>query len=740
MRGIRLGTLITTLGIPLIAARAIPAQVTAPAPRDTAAKLPAGYVKEFGTMWTFEAPPLDYWKARYGFTAPKAWLDHVRLASVRLPNCSASFVSRSGLVMTNHHCARECITAVSTPDSNFQELGFVSRTPADERKCQGLYVDQLQSMEDVTDRIQGVVSARAPAARQVVQRDSAKAAIEQACKQETQLTCQVISYYQGGIYSLYRFKRFDDLRLVLAPEKGISFFGGDPDNFTFPRYDLDLTLLRVYQNDRPFEPRNYLRWSANGAKDGDLVFVTGNPGSTGRLLTVAQMEYLRDVQYPAQLAAYDRNLAVLRELSQRDEETRRQLENQIFSLENSKKAVSGYLAGLRDSSLMTKKRAFERDFRRRIAADPKLRVRYGSAWDEIAKAQRELAALSKQAQWYGFGGSPLLNVAGGIVRIPQQAQLPDSLRLPQYRGPGLDNIRKAVLGSVPGNPEADKEMLAGWLTAAAKDLPLSDPYLQAILGGRSPEVAAETHVNGTRLADSTVRRSLLEGGAAAVAGSSDPLIVLARRLNPISMRVAQRAARLSDIISANAEKVGQAIFAAYGRSLPPDATFSLRITDGVVKGYPMNGTIAPYKTSYFGLFARSAEFEDQPPFKIPERWKDRQSQLDLSQPFNFVTTNDIIGGNSGSPMINRNAEIVGLIFDGNIQQLPNRFLYTDEVARAVGVHSEGIVEALRKVYQADRVADELEGVTVRRVPAPVMDTVRRAPVGGRDSVPMRQTR
>jgi hypothetical protein len=724
MRSARLWTLIAIFGISPLGSRGT-AQVTTP--ELEAEKLPPGFIEEFGTMWTFEAPPLDYWKARYGFTPAKTWLDHVRLASIRLPNCSSSFVSSRGLVMTNHHCARECITAVSTPDSNFQELGFVARTEREERKCEGLYVDQLQSIEDVTDRIQPRVTARTPA-QQVSQRNSAIDSLQKGCETEAGVKCQVISYYQGGAYSLYRFKRFGDLRLVMAPEEGISFFGGDPDNFTYPRYDLDLTLLRVYENGRPYQPKNYLKWSRDGAKEGDLVFVTGNPGSTGRLLTVAQMEYLRDVQYPAQLSAYERNIAVLEELSKQDEQTRRALENQLFSLKNSKKAVTGYLAGLQDSSLMARKRAFERDFRRRIAADPKLKVRYGPSWDAIATAQRQLAALAKQQRWYSFSGSPLLNVAGAIVRIPEQAKLPDSLRLPQYRGPALETLKGAVLSPIESEPEAEKQMMQAWLTQASKDLPLNDSFLSAFLQGRSPEVAAEAAINGTKLADSSVRASLLEGGTDTVAKSNDPLIVLARRLNPIAMRVQQRAARLNDVISAHAEKVGQAIFAAYGRSLPPDATFSLRISDGIVKSYPNNGTIAPYKTTYYGLFGRSAAFDDKPPFQIPERWKAHRAQLDMSKPLNFVSSNDIIGGNSGSPMINRNAEIVGLIFDGNIQQLPNRFLYTDEEARAVAVHSEGIIEALRSVYEADRIADELEGVQaqVRRVPFRG-DSIRRAP-------------
>jgi hypothetical protein len=301
----------------------------------------------------------------------------------------------------------------------------------------------------------------------------------------------------------------------------------------------------------------------------------------------------------------------------------------------------------------------------------------------------------------------------------------------------LEKVRDAVLAAEVPEPEQDKQMLAAWLTQASKDLPKSDPYLQAILGGRSPEVAAEVALNGTKLADSSSRASLIAGGSEAVASSTDPLIVLARKLNPITLRVQQRSARLNDVISANAEKVGQAIFAAYGRSLPPDATFSLRISDGVVKSYPMNGTIAPYKTSYYGLYGRSAEFDDKSPFQLPERWKSHKNRLELATPLDFVFTCDIIGGNSGSPVINRNAEVVGLVFDGNIQQLPNRFLYTDDVARAVAVHSRGIPEALRKVYEADRIANELEGVQAQRLPTPVRDSLRRAPAP-RDSVPTRR--
>jgi hypothetical protein len=670
---------------------------------------PATYRPEFGTMWTFDAPPLDYWRRTYGFAPDQKWLDHVRLASVRLPNCSASFVSARGLVMTNHHCGRDCTASSSPPDSNYIQTGFAARTLADEKKCAGLYVDQLQSIQDVTGRVRAAITGKTPA-DQAAQRAAVIAQIQTECNQQTQLTCQVVTLYQGGMYSVYRYRRFNDVRLVMAPEGDIAFFGGDPDNFTYPRYDLDLTLLRVYENNQPYAPADYLKWSGAGALENELVFVVGNPGSTGRLNTISQMDFLRDVSYPAQLAAYKRALAIYAELARTDTSAARRYQNDVFGIANSQKAVTGYRAGLLDTLSMAKKRAFERELRARVAADPRLQAQYGGTWDAIAAAQRELATFNPQLRYTGFGGgSALLTMAAQIARIASESGKPDSARLAPYRGQGIPAMTARLSGNVPIDTAFERLALAAQLRAAQSELPANDPFLQVALAGRTPDAAAAALVRGTRLTDPAFRTSLLQGGSAAVAASTDPMIVLARGIDPLNRTVTARANALNAIIASNSEKIGQALFAAYGTALPPDATFTLRISDGLVKSFPSNGTIAPYKTTFYGLYERSAAFDDRDPFKLPKRWVERKANLDMTTPYNFVSTNDIIGGNSGSPVINRNAEVVGLVFDSNIEGISNRFIFSSDVGRTVSVHSRGITEALRKMYDGSRIADELQG-------------------------------
>jgi len=670
---------------------------------------PATYKPEFGTMWTFDAPPLDYWRRTYNWAPDQKWLDHVRLSSVRLPNCSASFVSSRGLVMTNHHCGRECTAAASPADSNYIQTGFAAGALTDEKKCAGLYVDQLQSIQDVTARVRAAITGTTPA-DQAAQRSAVIAQLQTECNQQTQLTCQVVSLYQGGMYSMYRYRRFNDIRLVMAPEGDIAFFGGDPDNFTFPRYDLDLTLLRVYENGQPYTPTDYLKWSKAGAVENELVFVVGNPGSTGRLNTISQMNFLRDVSYPATLAAYKRSLAIYAQLAATDTSAARRYQNDIFGVANSQKAVTGYRAGLLDTLSMAKKRAFEQELRARIAADPKLQAQYAGTFDAIAAAQSELATFNPQLRYTGFaGGSTLLPMAAQIVRIASESGKPDSARLAPYRGQGIVNMTGMLSRPVPIDTAFERLAIAAQLRAAQSELPANDPFLRAALGGRSADEVAAAAVRNTRVGDPAFRQSLLQGGAAAVAASTDPMIVLARNIDPLNRTVTARAAALNAIIASNSEKIGQALFAAYGTALPPDATFTLRISDGLVKSFPSNGTIAPYKTTFYGLYERSAAFDDKDPFKLPKRWVDRRANLDLTTPYNFVSTNDIIGGNSGSPVINRNAEVVGLVFDSNIEGISNRFIFSSEIGRTVSVHSRGITEALRKMYDGSRIANELQG-------------------------------
>lgn len=669
-------------------------------------------------MWTFDAPPLDYWRSTYNFAPDRSWLDHVRLAAVRLPNCSASFVSANGLVATNHHCIRECVASQSPPDSNYIQTGFIARVRREEKKCPGLYVDQLESIENVTERVRAAVTATAPEA-QATQRATVIGQIQTECNRATGLTCQVVSLYHGGIYSVYRYRRYDDLRLVFAPEDGVASFGGDPDNFTYPRYNLDAALLRVYTNDQPHQPRNHLKWSATGVRDGDLVLVIGNPGSTGRLNTIAQMEFLRDVQYPATLAAYERSLTIFRALERTDSTAARRYQNNVFSLENARKAITGYRSGLIDPAYMAEKAAFERDFRARLAADPRLMAEYGTTYDEIAAAQRELASFAAELRNRSFGpvvpagGSRLLNLAAQLVRLPAEAALPDSARLAAYRGPLATSMRAALLREQPIDTAFERMAIAAHLRTAQAELRPGDPYLAAALAGRTPDEVAAELVRGTRVGDVAFRRTLLEGGTPAVASSTDPVIALARAIDPMNRELLARAARLNATIASNTERLGRALFATYGTSLPPDATFSLRISDGVVKGFPMNGTIAPFKTVFMGLYSRSAEFDAKSPFDLPKRWLERKNSLDLGTPFNFVSTADIIGGNSGSPVINRNGDLVGLAFDGNIESVANRFLFRSERPRTVSVSSEAVIEALRKVYDAPALVNELLGTGAR---------------------------
>ena len=614
--------------------------------------------------------------------------------------------------MTNHHCARACVESATRPGEDLLRDGFYAARREDERACEGLFLDQLQEITDVTDRVAGALPRGQSPKAAAEERRIRIQALEKACSEaEPHTSCQVVTMYRGGQYKLYRFRRYDDVRLVFAVESQIAFFGGDPDNFTYPRFDLDMAFVRAYEGGKPAPTEHHFGWSPDGAREGELVFVTGNPGSTGRLNTMAQLEFLRDVQYPAQLDQLRRQIAVFHALSEGSEERADALRNTLFGLENTQKAIAGYQSGLLDPRLMAQKRRWEQQFRAKVAGNPKLRAQYGAAWQTIAAVRQRAAAIDVRRRYHGFSayGTRLLTWAAQLTRYHAETAKPDSARLPAYQEASRAALERGLYGGMPLDAEREIALLAAYFAAMEKELPAADPVRRAVFKGRTAEQAAREMVEATSIKTAEARKGLVEGGAAAVARSSDPFLVLARLIDPLERTLTRELTELNDREAQANEQVARALLAVFGNSVAPDATFSLRISDGEVRRYPMNGTVAPPFTTFYGLYDRSASFGGAPPFDLPERWVGARDSLNLALAFNSVSTADIIGGNSGSPVLNRDAQVVGLIFDGNIEMLPNRFLYTERVARSVYVDSRAIMESLRRVYGARALADELAG-------------------------------
>ncbi len=662
-------------------------------------------------MWTFDNPPLKQLKQRYGFTPTDAWLNHVRLSSVRFNDGgSGSFVSPHGLVLTNHHVALVQLQKLSTPEHNYAKGVFYARTEAEELKCPDLELNVLMSMENVTARVLAAVKPGMTDTEALKARRAERAKIERESLQRTGLRSDVIPLYQGSEYWLYRYKKYTDVRLVFAPSQQIAFFGGDPDNFTYPRYDLDFALFRVYENGKPVNSNNYLKWDAQGPEDNELVFVSGNPGFTGRSDTVAQLKLLRDRMFPVTIQILNRRLATLEHYSARGPEEARQASSRIFFLENSLKAYSGMETGLRNPELMAKKEEEEKGFRQRIAANPEWQKEYGDAWNQIATAEKELASNLKPYRFRSIGGAPLASEALTIVQYVEQVKKPDGERLPGFHEAQLPSLRFQLFSPAPFYLPMEQALLASSLEESLRKLGPQDPFVRAALQGKTPQEAAKDAFAGTRMGEAAFRKSLIEGGEAAVASSNDPLIAFTRRVNPsILAMIKWHEDKVESIETPAGEKIGKARFAVYGKSTYPDATFTLRLAYGTVKGYPMNGTEAPPHTTFYGLYDRAYSFGLKPPFNLPERWLKLKGKLDLETPLDFVTTCDVVGGNSGSPVINRRGELVGVIFDGNIESLVGYFVYNGKDNRSVAVAAPAIIEALRDVYDAGPLADELEG-------------------------------
>jgi hypothetical protein len=672
-------------------------------------------------MWLYNAPPLTQLKAKYQFEPSKQWLERLQKASVRFNSGgSGSFISASGLIITNHHVGAEALQKFSDEQHNYLHDGFYAKTRADEKKCVDLELNVLMSIEDVTARVNGAVKAEMTSEQAASARKAVIAAIEKESKDKTGLRSDVITLYQGGAYHLYRFKRYDDVRLVLAPEQQIAFYGGDPDNFEYPRFDLDICIFRVYENGQPTKIDNYLKVNPRGPEDGELTFVSGHPGKTDRQFTLDELADMRDRFLPYVLGMFKQREVLLHSFGERTFENARRLRDDYFGITNNRKRYDGYLAGLLDPEVWSSLQAREQKLRDAIAgADGNIRPAI-VGYDRIRKAQEE---IKKNALVYAYFEmerpkttfyrapralySELFKYARLLVRAADERAKQNGERLAEFRDSGRESLELNLLSTEPVYDDVEQLTLTDSLTDAASAFGAADPLIKKLLGGKSPVERASELIKGTKLKDVTFRKKLYEGGKAALDAAADPMIDLARAIEPTARQAKKIFETQEEIKQQAYAEIAKARFAIEGTNTYPDATFTLRLSYGTVRGYEENGKSVPAFTNFQGLYDRAGEHQNKPPFDLPQRWIDKKDKLALTTPFNFVSDADIIGGNSGSPVVNKAGEFVGIIFDGNIQSLVLDCIFTDKQARAVSVDSAAIIEALRNVYDAQPLLDEL---------------------------------
>ena len=675
-------------------------------------------------MWLFNNPPRAQLK-QYRFDPTQEWLDHVRLSSVRFNSGgSGSFVSPDGLVMTNHHVGAGDLEKVSTAEKNYLRDGFLAKTPADEIKCKGLELNVLLGIKDVTAEVEKAVPAGTEAAAAFKLRTAKIAELEKsAANPETKVRADVVTLYAGGQYHLYTFKKYEDIRIVFAPEKQAAFYGGDPDNFEYPRFDLDVCFFRVYENDKPIKCEHYLKWSAAGSKEEELVFVSGHPGRTNRANTVDELKYLRDTGYPYLLNRLNRLEVLLNSWSGRSESNAQRAEEELFSIQNSRKARIGGLAGLMDPALMGRKEAEQKRLKDFIAAGTSDETKAAAnAYETIAKAEKVRTELIGQMTVLENGGgfsSHSFSIARTLLRASDELPKPGGERLREFADARIPSLKFGLFSDEPIYDDLETLKMADGLQFLAVTLGPDSDLVKQVLNGKSPRERAYELVSGTKVRDPEYRKKVFAsieeaaktGKPADLKGLyNDPMIELARLVDSPSRALRKRFENEVDEPKRQAHAaLAKAKFAMDGDKVYPDATFTLRLAFGTVKGYKEDGKNVPAFTTFDGLYKRSAEQHNKGAFELPKRWVERKDKLDLSTPYNFVCTADIIGGNSGSPVVNRNAEVVGLIFDGNIQSLVLDFIFEQEVSRAVSVDSRAIIEALRKVYDAHDLVAELTG-------------------------------
>jgi hypothetical protein len=620
--------------------------------------------------------------------------------------------SGSGQILTNHHVAAGGLQNASSAGKDYVSNGFLAKSRADEIKLPGLELSVLETIEDVTDRVNDAVDPKLTGEAAVKARNAIFAQIEAESQKETGLQSSVVTLYGGAIYDLYRYQRYTDIRCAFAPEMAVAFFGGDPDNFEYPRYDLDITFLRAYENDKPAQVKHYLRMSPRGVKEGDLVFMSGNPGTTDRLLPVAALQAMRDLTLPLALQGLERSEHVLVSYSDRGPEERRQAQRELFGVENSLKALRPRWAAVKNPELMDRKRQEENAMRDSLQHRANLR-RYDAAWTQVAAAEKRRANLLLPVAFLEQGrafSSVLFGYARSLVRLPEEQAKPDVDRLPEYTEANRAPLEHRLLAAVPVYPELETAKLADSLTFFQEKMGANSAIVKKVLAGKSPEDRAKELVSGTKLADPEERKKLLEGGASAIKSSDDPMIAIVKLVDPDARRVRREyESQVSEPMTQALTQINRARFALYGNDLYPDATGTLRLSYGLVKGYQQDGEQIPAWTTIGGAFQHEQRHDGKPPYQLPQSWHDAHDKLNLSTPFNFVSTADITNGNSGSPVVNRDGNLVGIIFDSNRQGVPNNYEFTDVQARAVSVDSRGIIEALKNVYGADALLEELLG-------------------------------
>ncbi|HKA00270.1 MAG TPA: S46 family peptidase [Candidatus Solibacter sp.] len=658
-------------------------------------------------MWLFNNFPKDKVKEKYSFDVTDKFLEHLRVSSVRIGAGSGAFVSPNGLIFTNHHIASDCISKVSNAQHDYMKSGFYAAAQSEELQCPEIEANVLIALEEVTAKVKDAGKDAAKPADALAKRNAMIATIEKECTERTKNHCAVVKLFAGERYDLHQYKRYTDLRLVFAPEFGIAFFGGNTDNFEYPRYDLEVAFLRAYENGKPASTPQYLVWSAEGVKENDLVFVAGSPGATSRTATPTQLNFYRDTQLPSMIARYNTRIGILREFSAKSEENRRVAERTLFSFWNQWKSLAGKYLGLKDDRLMARKQNLDRRLRRAVEQDAKLGTEAAKVWDEVAAAYKAWAPSEKAYQVLEKPhamGSSLFRLARILVRWNDERGKPNDQRLAEYRDSAKTTMELALYSPAPIDDGIEIAMLTQYLEEV-KALGEKEAPVKAILGGQTPAAAAEAMVRGSKLKDVAERKRVAESKDA-LTKSGDPIVKLAQLLDPVARKIRKKYEDSIETLEVSAvDRIASYRFKVLGPGEYPDATFTPRVSFGAVKGYrDKTEAPLPYATTFGGMYHRAGKEE---PYVLPERWASAKGSLDLVAPFNFVSTCDLTGGYSGSPTVNQKGEIVGILFDGNIESLPLTYLYSEEQARAVHVASQGVVEALKKVYKTPELLKEL---------------------------------